>query len=261
MLRLLICTLVMSVGLVAQEQKPVNRTDLPSDSIHLAAENKQMQSASQTALEGSGVIERSDASIISGFGYLNGGDYNRIITDIFESRGYSVSGFIAFLNIELGFEFRVKKHFFIYPRFRFLFNSIKSKDQLFNSGIESAYINSMFTYGIGGRYYLSENLPHCFYLQGEIGGFSTQSDMYDIIPDGLDTGVMMGYQYNWRTRGFGFEIGYKWMPVLLKTAIVQWSTYPSYAVVTASNVRKDFGGFFINITGRFQIFNYTDKDE
>ena len=248
MAKYILCIVLLCSWSVAQGQRSSVRFAYPENTPRLSLSG--LSSAGTRSIDSVDENARSDASIYSETGLLFSAGYKSLAWEILENRGYAVSGLGAFYNLELGFEFRVQGHFFVIPRLRYLFTPVNTESDFSNTGGGVSKLTSMFTYGLGGRYYLVESRPSCVYVQGEFCGFSASSDLFGVSSDGPGTGIVAGYEYGWRTRSIGLEMGYLWMPVDI-----------SASEVNASAVRRDFGGFYVCLVGRFQMFNYTGRDD
>jgi hypothetical protein len=186
---------------------------------------------------------KDDTGFMMGIGFVDGGEYGNILADVLRARGYTVSGFTHFLNFEAGFEFRMAKSVYLNPRIRWIASQVKYSYGNFYSSQYSGDVNSIFLFGLGVKYAIYESLLECFYVNAEMSYISTSIEVkgLSIKPDGLQKGIFVGYQHDMGVGWLGGEIGYMEIPV------------------SVMNIKKNFGGFFINLVGYYPIGNYGSR--
>jgi hypothetical protein len=190
--------------------------------------------------------QRKDLGLTFGLGVSEGTDYSKAIRNYLSN---DVSGFLSFLNFELGVEFRVVANLYLYPRIQWEYNQISIPIKGFEA-VSPYKINSILLPGVSGKYFFAAGSRGAFYVSGNLGYPFPYSDFsgFSFKSKGIETGLAAGFEFTLgfepMTRRLGIETGFSRLPVTVK---FNDKIEPAY---------KNFGGFFVNLIANFPITKY-----
>jgi hypothetical protein len=191
-------------------------------------------------------FKREDIGIFVGLGLTNGNDY---ANDLKNAVGANVSGYLGWININAGLQFKIIEKLYFSPHFRWLAGRVSTTIKGFESS-PNKKVNSIFLLGGSVNYYLREQL----YAQLSLSRISTTSETNNLKydPDGIETGIAIGYEFWMDSKIVGIELGYTLIPVKTGSIGDFWNTFGGVNSIK----KRDYGGIFINIKATFQIGNY-----
>ncbi len=176
---------------------------------------------------------RTDIGVHIGLGMMEGNDYSNLLSDA------GASGYLGWINLEGGFEFRVWNKLYLGPRLSLIASRVKTTWEGIDLG--STKVNLVFLPGIAAKYYLFDgNSPYASLYLNSIASISMETfEKYDFASNGIATGFALGYQLIVGNRRLMIEAGVANVPIEVNKSI-----------------QNNFGGFFINVLGYWSIANY-----
>jgi|WetSurMetagenome_2_1015567.scaffolds.fasta_scaffold190063_1 hypothetical protein len=193
---------------------------------------------------------REDVGIYLGCGANFSSDYRSNFKQSLLNRGYTDVSTGWFGTVDAGLEFRVIHKLYIGPKVRCNFSILAIKTlystSYSTSSTDDIQTNIMYSVGPALKFYFVSFDRSAFYLTGSYSYFNTSysDDTFAFKPDGQETYVGLGYEFDLSSVYMGIEIGYSHIPVVVQNNVY---LYP-YGYLATSPVNMDFGGVEIGIT-------------